>query len=116
MGRLRFTVASEGPTEPDACCEVFEDVPCSLHHVSGELEGEFEEARISAGVSVDRDDERLVEIMVDRPDDVTDEDSDRLVLLSTFMTAADARRLAAGLTEAADRAEREIVRRTEAPK
>jgi hypothetical protein len=100
--------------ESDAINEMFESVPCSiLRYVNDE--DAFEEADLQVGVFVEYASPRVIEISVLIPDDYDcRDDGGGTYDSSVYVSVEDAKRFAAALQTAIERAETEIARRATA--
>ena len=108
----RFTPVIDRPSEAGIYGVVFTHVPCSIWHSTDDEEVVLEEAEIDVALHVDYEGDRLIEINVNQPDEYQgDRSGSAETAMSLYITAADAKRLAAGLQEAIAKAEAETARR-----
>jgi hypothetical protein len=93
------------------CGELFGGVACSILRVSGDGADLFEEARLEVGASVEYETDRLVEVLVQQPDDYDHPDDSSQEALAVYLSVDAARTLADGLAKAVIRVEKELTRR-----
>lgn len=106
----RFSPAIE--RETSRCGEGFPPSRCGILRSTEDGADMFEEAEIDPTLSVQYEGDRLVEINVTQPHDYDDDEAGGASIeLSVYLTAAEAKALAASLQQAITAAEREAARR-----
>jgi hypothetical protein len=70
---------------------ILESVPCSILRTTEDNADVFEEARVSVGVHVEYEGERLIEIAVEQPNDYDEPDGGALIDRTLYVTAGDAK-------------------------
>lgn len=100
--------------DSEAINEMFEEVPCSILRTAPNDTDAFEEARIEAGIIVDYESPRVVEISVAIPDDYDHPDGGALIESSVYLAVEDAKAFVKSLQTAIKRGEAELARRAAA--
>lgn len=100
--------------ETNACNEIFDAVACSIFRGSDDGDA-FEEADLEVGVFVEYESERVIEILVSKPDDYEHRDGSSTVETSIYIGLAEAKRFIRAFETAIERGEAEIARRAAIP-
>jgi hypothetical protein len=108
----RYTPIIERESEEGVCNEVFDDASCGLWHDEDDTIM-TEEAKIEAGIFVEQEGERLIEVSVVVPDDQDHPDEITNIETTIFMSIAEATRLSNVLQTSIEAAKAELARRAD---